>query len=171
VGLWLSVVGVAVIFGSMWVITSTTPWPGSAVLVPVLATGLVIAGGTMRESSGFWTDCSLPRLSLARGHVLLLYLVHWPILVIAAQYSLTGTISLVRAGVLVLVSIAVAAFSYYALENPLRNWERLKRSRVATYSLGAGLIVLSDAVIYWHLRNSGLRRRFASRERGLSVGL
>ena len=71
----------------------STPWPGTAVLVPVLATMAVIVGGTGRSAMPW---CAGPGLS-ARAlqwigrHSYALYLWHWPVMVLAAAH--TGPLS------------------------------------------------------------------------------
>ena len=149
----LAILGVLVILASAWTIEPSTPWPGSAALVPVFATGVVIAGGTMRQSSGFGVVANLIPLQWLGNISYSLYLVHWPILIIAEQYSINGTLPLHSQLVLVALSLAVSAVIYYAVENPIRRSRLLKRNRVLTYLMGASLIGLSYAAIYWHLHN------------------
>lgn len=149
----LAILGVLVILASAWTIGPSTPWPGSAALVPVFATGVVIAGGTMRQSSGFGVVANLIPLQWLGNISYSLYLVHWPILIIAEQYSINGTLPLHSQLVLVAFSLAVSAVIYYAVENPIRRSRLLKRNRVLTYLMGASLIGLSYAAIYWHLHN------------------
>ena len=69
-----------------------TPWPGSATIVPVFATGLVILGGTLRESSGFGVVTNFLPVQWVGNISYSLYLVHWPVLVIAMEYSVNGTL-------------------------------------------------------------------------------
>jgi peptidoglycan/LPS O-acetylase OafA/YrhL len=152
-GTALGIVGVVIILASAWTIKPSTPWPGSAALVPVFATGLVIAGGTLRQSSGFGVVANFVPVQWLGNISYSLYLVHWPILIIAEQYSISGTLPLRSEVGLVALSLAVSAVIYYAVENPIRRSRLLKRNRVLTYLMGAGLIGISYAAIYWHLHN------------------
>ena len=152
-GTALGILGVVIILVSVWTIEPSTPWPGSAALVPVFATGLVIAGGTLRQSSDFGVVAHFLPVQWLGNISYSLYLVHWPILIIAEQYSISGALPLHAELELVALSLAVAAVIYYGVENPIRRSGLLKRNRVLTYLLGAGLIAISYAAIYWHLHN------------------
>lgn len=52
-GLILGAIGLVGILFCTWFYSSTTPWPGSAVIAPVLATGAIIAGGSLRGPDKF----------------------------------------------------------------------------------------------------------------------
>jgi peptidoglycan/LPS O-acetylase OafA/YrhL len=54
---------------------------------------------------------------------------------------------------LVALSFAIATTLYYAVENPIRRSSLLRRNRVLTYAMGALLIAISYAAIYWHLHH------------------
>jgi len=89
----------------------STPYPGLAAALPVLATVLVLAGrgdAILGRAPLRW----LGRISYS------LYLWHWPVLMIAAEASgpLTG---LTRAG-LVLLSVVLAMLTYALVESPVR---------------------------------------------------
>jgi peptidoglycan/LPS O-acetylase OafA/YrhL len=149
-GVLLSIVGILVIAGCTWFINASTAWPGSAVILPVLATGAIIAGGTLHLSGGFGRlTNSLPVQWFGKTSYSL-YLVHWPILIIAQEYALK-TLPLSEEMELVGVSVALAAASYYLVENRIRRSGLLKRHRLITYGLGVLLIAVSYAAIYWHL--------------------
>jgi peptidoglycan/LPS O-acetylase OafA/YrhL len=79
-----------------------------------------------------------------------LYLVHWPVIVIAMQYSITP-LPLHTEIELVAISVALSAVLYYAIENPIRRSRWLAERRALTFLFGAALIGLSFAAIYWHL--------------------
>jgi peptidoglycan/LPS O-acetylase OafA/YrhL len=145
-------IGFAVLAGATWWITSSTAWPGWAVIVPVAATGLVIAGGTLRVSSGFDTVTMLRVVQWVGIISYSLYLVHWPILTIASIHSISK-LSLQTNLELVGVSIAVAAVSYYVIERPIRRSHLLIQRRVLTYAMGLLLIGSTYGAIYWHLHN------------------
>ena len=89
----------------------STPHPGLAAVLPVLATVLVLAGrgdAILGRAPLRW----LGRISYS------LYLWHWPVLMIAAEASgpLPG---LTRAG-LVLLSVVLATITYALVESPAR---------------------------------------------------
>jgi peptidoglycan/LPS O-acetylase OafA/YrhL len=79
--------------------------------------------------------------------------VHWPILIIAQEYSVDNSLPRHTELELVGLSIVIAAAIYYAIENPIRRSRLLKGHRVLTYAMGASLIAISYAAIYWHLHH------------------
>ena len=151
-GMMLITLGYLVIAGATWAFSESTPWPGSAVMVPVLATGAVIAGGTMRQSQGFGVVTRSTPVQWFGNTSFSLYLVHWPIIIIATEFAVQPLST--RSNVLlVLSSIIVAAISYYVIENPIRRSQVLKRSRLATFVLGAAMIGASYLAIYLEIRH------------------
>src|ERR1700722_3952549 len=60
VGLVLAGVGVVTVLLCTWFYTSTTLWPGVAVIAPVVATGMIIAGGSLRGPDSFGPVAKLP---------------------------------------------------------------------------------------------------------------
>ena len=151
-GMMLITLGYLVIAGATWAFSESTPWPGSAVMVPVLATGAVIAGGTMRQSQGFGVVTRSTPVQWFGSRSFSLYLVHWPIIIIATEFAVQPLST--RSNVLlVLSSIIVAAISYYVIENPIRRSQVLKRSRLATFVLGAAMIGASYLAIYLEIRH------------------
>lgn len=129
--------GFAAITWAAFRFDATTPFPGTAALLPVLGTVAVIWAGTPR---GDWAPTKLAEF----GPVRLLgdlsysaYLWHWPVIVIlpfALGHPL-GTVS--KAGVL--VGTVVAAWATKVLvEDPVRTGTFLSRRPVrATYALTA----------------------------------
>jgi peptidoglycan/LPS O-acetylase OafA/YrhL len=154
-GAGFGIVGFAGILASALFLKSSTPWPGSAALLPVAATALVIAGGTLRQSSGFGKFTNFAPIQWLGNISYSLYLVHWPVLTIALEYSIKGTLPIRTEFELVALSLVISAILYYGLENPIRKAKWLKESRVFTYSMGAFLILASYAAIFWHIHNYG----------------
>ena len=151
-GLAISIAGVALIMLSTWIFSSQTQWPGAAVILPVMATAAVIAAGTMRESQGSGRLVSSPPVQWTGKISYSLYLVHWPILIIATEYAIhplsTGTNLL-----LVACAYVVSCITYLAIENPLRRARFLKSNVALTYLVGAVLIGLGFGTSYWWLHH------------------
>jgi peptidoglycan/LPS O-acetylase OafA/YrhL len=154
VGLLMQVIGVCAIVACTWIYTSATVWPGTAVIAPVVATGVVIAGGSLRGPDKFGFFARLPLLQWTGDCSYSLYLVHWPVIAIATQY-VTSPLPLLSEIGLVAISIGLAAVLHYVVENPVRNWKWLARQRIVTFAMGVVLIGLTYGVIYWHLFNYG----------------
>jgi peptidoglycan/LPS O-acetylase OafA/YrhL len=139
VALTMTWVGLAGILVAGFVYNGATPYPGSAVALPVIATALVVAGGTAAPKWGSEKLLHLPPFSWLGKLSYSLYLFHWPILIIAAQYA--GHSLSVKDNLLwVLLALALSIASYFAVENPVRHWKFLARSGVRSICMGAILI-------------------------------
>jgi peptidoglycan/LPS O-acetylase OafA/YrhL len=152
VGLTLAVTGVGAILLSTWFYNSSTSWPGTAVIAPVVGTGLIIAGGSLRSPGSFGPVATFAPIQWLGNISYSLYLVHWPVIAIATQYALSP-LPLHSEIELVALSVALSAVLYYAFENPIRKSRWLAARRPVTFVLGAVLIGLSFAAIYWHLHH------------------
>jgi peptidoglycan/LPS O-acetylase OafA/YrhL len=152
IGLSLCVVGLVAILFSTWFFNSSTSWPGSAVIIPVLATGAIIAGGTLREASKTGRIVGSVPIQWTGNISYSLYLVHWPILIIASEYALKP-LPLRSEIELVVLSFAVAAATFYLIEKPFRKANLLVEHRSLTFGFGVALTGLSYAAIYWHLHH------------------
>jgi peptidoglycan/LPS O-acetylase OafA/YrhL len=150
VGLVLAGVGVVTVLLCTWFYTSTTLWPGVAVIAPVVATGMIIAGGSLRGPDSFGRIANFAPVQWVGNISYSLYLVHWPVIAIATQYAI-APLPLHSELELVALSVALSAALYYAIENPIRRSRWLADRRLLTFAFGAILIGLSFAAIYWHL--------------------
>jgi peptidoglycan/LPS O-acetylase OafA/YrhL len=149
-GAVLAPVGVIGILLCTWFYTSATLWPGVAVVAPVVATGMIIAGGSLRGPDAFGAIARFAPVQWVGNISYSLYLVHWPVIAIATQYSLSP-LPLHSELELVAVSVALSALLYYTIENPIRRSRWLANRRLITFAFGAVLVGLSFAAIYWHL--------------------
>lgn len=150
----LRAVGLIGILGSAWFLTAASVWPGANSILPVLATGAMVAGGSILADSGFGVITNFKPIQWIGLISYSLYLVHWPIVTIATEYSFSKLPwhSNVE---LAILSIVVAAIMYVVVERPIRNLRVLVERRWLTYALGVALIGLTYGAIYWHLRNFG----------------
>jgi peptidoglycan/LPS O-acetylase OafA/YrhL len=149
-GVILGAIGLVVVLLCTWFYSSSTSWPGSAVIFPVLATGAIIAGGSLRGTDSFGRFAKFAPVQWLGNVSYSLYLVHWPVITIATQYAI-APLPLRSEIELVVLSVALAALLYYAIENPIRRSRWLADRRGITFIFGAVLIGLSFAAIYWHL--------------------
>ena len=123
----------------------STPFPGYAAALPVLATVLVLAGrgdAVLAVAPMRW----IGRISYP------LYLWHCPVLMIAEQAHgpLTGRTRLA----LVLVSVVLAIITYVLVENPIRHSGRLRRSYLLTAVVAVLLIAAPLVVAQWRTATS-----------------
>ena len=139
---WVGLVGILV---AAFAYSPSTAYPGSAALLPVISTVMVIAAGRVNPVRGaevilrFRPFQWLGRISYS------LYLWHWPILVIAAEYA--GHSLSVSDNLLWLVlALALSIGSYKLLENPIRHFGILVRSASLSMLTGITLIVLSVGI-------------------------
>ena len=116
---WL---GLGLILLASTLFTSTTPYPGSLVAIPVIGAALIIAGGVSAPVHG--AEWLLRRQSFAwigkRSYSL--YLWHWPILIVAAEQAGRSTLSTGENVLLiVLLALPLSHFTYLLVENPIRH--------------------------------------------------
>jgi peptidoglycan/LPS O-acetylase OafA/YrhL len=111
---WLGLVAVAV---AVMTFDSSLPYPGTAALLPTLGASAMIAGGSRAFGPGrllaFAPLRFLGRISYS------LYLVHWPILVLAPFVLPVEPSELTRLA-LIGLSIGVAILSWALVETPFR---------------------------------------------------
>lgn len=135
--------GLALILVACSRIAGTTPFPGTAALLPVSGTVLVIVAGCATPNLGVGRLLSKPAPRAIGRVSYSWYLWHWPLLILAP--ALFGT-DLGFAGRLALVVIALglAILTLHLVENPARFAAALRGS--ARRSLALGGIATATAV-------------------------
>jgi peptidoglycan/LPS O-acetylase OafA/YrhL len=152
----LSLTGLGAIVASALLMDESTPFPGTAALVPVLGTAALIAAGARLPDEGVSRALSHPvpryigRVSYAW------YLWHWPVLVIAnARFGAAstgvaadGTSAATHASwpvvlAAVALSFGLAVASHYLVEQPMRQASALKASRRRSMQFGGALVAAS----------------------------
>jgi peptidoglycan/LPS O-acetylase OafA/YrhL len=133
--------GLAVIVVACVGFDATMPWPGTAVLVPVLATMAVIVGGSVTRIS--WAPARALRVSGLQWvgrHSYALYLWHWPVLVLAeARWGPLGWIErLVAVG----LAVGLSALSFRFVEDPVRHDRWLSAVPARSLALGAAMVLV-----------------------------
>ena len=123
--------GVAAIACSALLFTNGTPFPGVFALVPTLGTALAIVAGMGNGSSRFSVGrlLALRPMCVVGDRSYALYLWHWPVLIIAAEYAGHDLSLGVKLGLMV-AAFVVSCISYALVENPIRT---RMRSRAATF--------------------------------------
>lgn len=149
-GIVVASLGLAAVLLCTWFYSSATSWPGTAIVLPVVATGMMIGGGSLRGPDSFGRLTRSAPVQWVGNISYSLYLVHWPVIAIATQYAISP-LPLRSEVELVAFSLALAAALYYTIENPIRRSRWLANRRLVTFVFGAALVGLSFAAIYWHL--------------------
>jgi peptidoglycan/LPS O-acetylase OafA/YrhL len=146
---WL---GLAAIVAAAFIFDSATAYPGSAALLPVVGTALVIAGGAAVPALGAELVLGLRPVRWLGRLSYSLYLWHWPVLTIAAEK--TGkTLSVWRNLVLVLLALGLSIATYVVVENPIRHSRFLAKRHLLSVAFGAALIGLTVGFVAIELRS------------------
>jgi peptidoglycan/LPS O-acetylase OafA/YrhL len=147
-------IGVSMVVGSAVLMDEATPFPGTAALVPVLGTALLVAAGARLPDGLVSSTLARPvpryvgRISYAW------YLWHWPVLVLAtarwgevtsAEDGAATHAAWSVVGAAVALSFVLAAVSHHLVEQPLRQAGFLKASRRRSLAAG-GLLVATSLV-------------------------
>ncbi len=130
--------GIAAIVTSACIFTASTAYPGSLVAIPVLGAGLVIAGGVVVPRRGAEALLGLRPLQWLGRRSYGLYLWHWPVLIIVADYYGKSRLPTGVNVFLILVAMALTAGMYKILEEPVRH---LRVPSATTVVAGAVLVV------------------------------
>lgn len=139
-GFAVRVIGYGLIFASFWVFSQSTAIPGWAALIPTVGVALLLA---QTKSTPFFNRIEGTRpVQYIGDRSYSLYLVHWPILIIAAVW-LPFFAQPLGIGMLLLVSLVLASLLKKYVEDPARFSPRLKSpKRLIAVSL-TGVIIVS----------------------------
>lgn len=138
-GSWLGWLG---LFASLVLITDATPFPGTAALLPVVATALVIGAGSAAPAPNLNAVTSFAPLQFVGGISYSLYLWHWP-LIILIPYVIGRDIGTVWRLAILIASILLAWMSKRFVEDPFRTSSVFARKPAwVTLTATAGAMVL-----------------------------
>jgi peptidoglycan/LPS O-acetylase OafA/YrhL len=145
-----AVLGLAGIIVSALILTSSTPYPGWAVTTPVVGTALLIGAGCGNPQTVIGRALSVRPMQWLGARSYSLYLWHWPILMIAAQYAGHHLSTWENSGLL-LGAVAASAITFRLVENPVRNSRVLKSRTGLTLAIGVVLSLLTIVVAQWQI--------------------
>jgi peptidoglycan/LPS O-acetylase OafA/YrhL len=132
--------GLVMILVAASLFSQSTPYPGSAVALPVVGTALVLIGGVARPTMGAERVLSNRSLQFLGLLSYSLYLWHWPILAIATQRSASGSLPVPMRLLLVAISLGLALATFRLLEDPVRHLRFLVSRRWSSAALGLVLV-------------------------------
>ena len=121
--IFLGWIGLLMILASAGLLSGDTPYPGSAAVLPVLGTAMLLASGAAQSSWSVGRLLSLPPVRYLGRISYAWYLWHWPLLsmVRIAQFGERNLPVDIAVG---LLSLAMAAATFYLVERPIRRWRQ-----------------------------------------------
>ncbi len=132
--------GLAVILLACALLSGATPFPGTAALLPVLGTALVIGAGCSTPARGVGRLLALRPMQAVGRVSYAWYLWHWPVALLATPMGPLGSL----AGIL--ISFALAALTLRLIENPLRFAAPVRRSAARSLALGGAVTAVAVSV-------------------------
>ena len=136
----LTWVGFGAILYAAFAFNSFTAYPGSLVIVPVVGSGLVIAGGVAAPRWGAESVLGLPTARWLGRLSYSLYLWHWPILLVVAEHYGKSKLSLMDSSACIAVAVMLSIATYHIVEGPIRHSKLNSRMSVI---LGACLVAIT----------------------------
>jgi peptidoglycan/LPS O-acetylase OafA/YrhL len=141
-----SLIGLTAVIVAALVYDEGTAYPGVAAALPTLGAAMLLVGG-MGSPTFVSTVLSARPLRFLGDISYSLYLWHWPVLIIAAEYR--GDLSgLARAG-LVVGSVLLATLTYYAIENPIRRSRAFSRDKANALLLWPATAAACLVLVLW----------------------
>jgi peptidoglycan/LPS O-acetylase OafA/YrhL len=122
-----------------------TPYPGTAALLPVLGTALVIGAGCAMTDQGVGRFLSVAPMRAIGRVSYSWYLWHWPVLLLVPPL-LGHPIGLPERLVAAAVSGGLAVLTLYLIENPGRFAAGLRRSAARSLALGGAVTAVAVCV-------------------------
>lgn len=130
--------GLALIGVTCTQIGEETPYPGTASLLPVLGTALIIGAGCAGTDLGAGRFLSKPAMRSIGRLSYSWYLWHWPVLLLApALFS--APLGLIGSLAMVAVSFGLAVVTLHVIENPVRFASPLTSSAQRSLAVGGVL--------------------------------
>ena len=137
---WLGIVG---LLAAAWLFSGTTPFPGSAAALPVMATAAIIIAGDTGRADPSDVVFRLRPVQWLGNVSYSMYLWHWPLFVFA-PYVLGHYLKTPELLVLMLFCLVIAGLSKRFVEDATRFWPRLTKTPIATLCAAlVGMLVIA----------------------------
>jgi len=153
-------IGLACILTAAVAFSGATRFPGYAALLPTVGAALVIAAGIGRQG-GAGRLLALAPLRYVGDRSYALYLWHWPVLVIAAEYVGHDLSTGVRLGLLA-GAFLLSILSYALVENPIRHMRWRPQTGALLWPASAAVILAVAMPILGSLHGTATRIANAS---------
>nr|WP_238600904.1 acyltransferase family protein [Mycobacterium celatum] len=127
--------GLGLILLACTVLSTSTLYPGTAALLPVVGTALVIGAGCASASRGCGRVLSLSPMRAIGRVSYSWYLWHWPVLLLAPPL-LGHPLGLAGRLAAALISCGLAVLTLHLIENPLRFAAPVRRSPARSLAVG-----------------------------------
>ncbi len=122
-----------------------TPYPGSAALVPVIGTALMIVSGCTETRFGVGWVLTRGGVRAIGGLSYTWYLWHWPVLLLA-PHVLGHSLGRVGAIGAIVMAAGLAMLTQWAVENPVRFAAPLRNSAVRSLACGGACTAAATCV-------------------------
>jgi peptidoglycan/LPS O-acetylase OafA/YrhL len=152
----LSLLGFFGLLYSFFVISADDVFPGYIALIPVLSTAAIIFANTKHDTF-IKKFLSFPIFIWVGLISYSLYLWHWPIIVLAKQYWITGLPADFRIVVL-LLTFSLSIITYRFIETPFRNKNFIPR-KLHVFSLAATVSIVLLITGFYIFKNNGIPLR------------
>jgi peptidoglycan/LPS O-acetylase OafA/YrhL len=153
----VSISGLALILIAIFTFSSSTIFPGTAALLPVLGTAAIIWTGASGSSTV--TTLLSGRVLVFIGKISYsLYLWHFPLLAFAGYVSING-LTLAQRWTLIAVSFCLAVLSWMIVEQPIRRGRWMFGKQRVVFASGALAICAMGAVALATYRAQGFPGR------------
>ena len=137
--------GLLLIVLTSFELDKTTPYPGTAALLPVFGTALVVGAGCAASDRGAGRALSVPLMRTVGRVSYSWYLWHWPVLLLAPQL-LGHSLGLGGRLAAAAVSFVFAVLTLGLIESPIRFARPLRRSAARSLTLGALVTAVAVSV-------------------------
>jgi peptidoglycan/LPS O-acetylase OafA/YrhL len=130
--------GAVCVVGSLLLLSEQSAFPGLNALPVVLGTALMIVSGNA-EANWIARPLRAAPVVFVGKISYSLYLLHWPIFALYRNYQADVEFDLSTALSLITLAFALAAFSFFLIENPVRR--RASKSFVTAFGLSGGGVI------------------------------
>nr|WP_231984578.1 acyltransferase family protein [Mycobacterium sp. 852014-52144_SCH5372336] len=137
--------GLGMVLLGCTLLRETTPYPGTAALLPTVGTALIIGAGCVAHGKGCGRVLSLSPMRAIGRVSYSWYLWHWPVLLLAPPL-LDRPLGLTGRLIAALISLVLAVLTLHLIENPLRFSAGIRRSPARSLALGAAATAVAVSV-------------------------